>query len=108
MGKVIIKSRVFVGPFAVIRADEPGPDGTVQPIVIGEDSNVQDRAVIHALGGTGVSIGPCSSIAHGAIVHGPCDIGRRCFVGFNSVIFRATLGDGALVMSPSPGQRRNH
>ena len=97
-GKVIVESRVFIGPHAVIRADEPSPDGTVQPILIGEESNVQDCATIRALGGTGVSIGPYSSIAHGAIVHSPCDIGRSCFVGFNSVIFRATLGDGALVM----------
>ena len=37
-------------------------------------------------------------MAHGAIVHGPCTIGAGCFVGFNSVVFKATLCDGAVVL----------
>ena len=98
IGRVCIRDRAFVGPHAVIRADEAGPDGTIEPIVIGESTNVQDCAIIHALGGTGVSIGPRTSIAHAAVIHGPCKIGVGCFVGFNSVVFRATLGDGVVVM----------
>ena len=98
IGNVVVEDRVFVGPHAVIRADEPGPDGTVVSIVIGEGANIQDCAVIHALGGTGVTIGPKSSIAHAAVIHGPCEIGFGCFVGFRSVVFRATLGDGAIVL----------
>lgn len=98
IGRVIIEDRVFIGPHAVIRADEPTSDGTVVPIAIGEGANIQDCVVIHALGGTGVTIGPKSSIAHAAVIHGPCEIGLGCFVGFNSVVFRATLGDGAIVM----------
>lgn len=98
IGRVCIGGRAFVGPHAVIRADEAGPNGTVEPIVIGECANVQDCAVIHALGGTGVTIGPSASIAHAAVIHGPCKIGAGCFVGFHSVVFRATLGDGVFVM----------
>jgi carbonic anhydrase/acetyltransferase-like protein (isoleucine patch superfamily) len=52
----------------------------------------------HALGGTVVRISPGSSVAHGAVIHGPCEIGANCFVGFGSVVFNATLGDGAVVM----------
>lgn len=98
IGRVYVGERVFIGPNAVLRADETGPDGTVEPIVIGDGANVQDCVVIHALGGTGVTIGPRTSIAHAAVIHGPCEIGAGCFVGFQSVVFRATLGDGALVM----------
>jgi len=101
IGNVIVKDRVFVGPHAVLRGDEPGPDGTVQPIVVREGANVQDCVVVHALGGTRVDIGPNSSIAHGAILHGPCQIGANCFIGFNSVVFRATLGDDVVVMHQS-------
>lgn len=101
IGRVRIGDRVFVGPHAVIRADETGPDGTVEPIVIGESTNVQDCAIIHALGGTGVTIGRRTSIAHAAVIHGPCKIGARCFVGFNSVVFQATLADGVIVMHQS-------
>lgn len=98
IGRVRIGDRAFVGPHAVIRADEAGPDETVEPIIIGESTNVQDCAIIHALGGTGVTIGPRTSVAHAAVIHGPCQIGVGCFVGFNSVVFHATLRDGAVVM----------
>ena len=53
---------------------------------------------MHALGGTGVKIGPGSSIAHATVIHGPCEIGADCFVGFGSVVFNATLGNGVMVM----------
>lgn len=98
IGNIRIGAKVYVGPCAVIRADEPGPDGKVVPITIGAEANVQDGVILHALGGTGVSIGPGTSIAHGAVVHGPCRIGRGSFVGFNSVIFNATLGARVVVM----------
>lgn len=98
IGNVHVGPKAFVGPNAVIRADEPGPDGKVAPIVIGEGSNVQDCVVIHALGGTRVEIAPGTSIAHGAVIHGPCDVGEGCFVGFNSVVFKATLGKGVIVL----------
>ena len=98
IGRVVVGSGVFIGPHAVIRADEPGPDGRVQPIVVGDGANVQDGVVIHALGGTGVRIGPRASISHAAVVHGPCKIGSGCFIGFNAVVFNAVLGDGVIVM----------
>jgi carbonic anhydrase/acetyltransferase-like protein (isoleucine patch superfamily) len=98
IGRVYVGNRTFIGPHAIIRADEPGPDGTIEPIIIGESANVQDCAIIHALGGTGVTIGSRTSITHAAVIHGPCKIGNGCFVGFNSVVFHATLGDGVVVM----------
>ena len=97
-GRVRIGARVFIGPHAAIRADEPDPDGVVEPIVIAAGSNVQDCVVVHALGGTRVEIGTGTSLAHAAVVHGPCKIGADCFVGFNSVVFNATLGNGVVVM----------
>ena len=98
IGNVTIGARVFVGPQATVRADEPGPDGTVAPITIGEESNVQDGVVIHSLGGARVQIGVGTSIAHGAVVHGPCEIGRDSFIGFNTVVYDATLGERVVVM----------
>lgn len=98
IGHVSVGERAFIGPNAVLRADEPGPDGRVQPIIVAEEANLQDCVVVHALGGTGVKIGPGTSVAHAAIVHGPCQIGANCFIGFNSVVFKATLGDGVVVM----------
>src|SRR5690606_3482666 len=38
-GKVVIGENVFVGPYAVIRADEVDDSGTMEPITIGANSN---------------------------------------------------------------------
>lgn len=96
-GKVIIKARVFVGPYVVIRADELDAEGQIQPIVIGAHSNIQDGVVIHSKSGAAVQIGEYSSIAHRAIVHGPCVVGNRVFIGFNSVLFNCRIADGCVV-----------
>jgi carbonic anhydrase/acetyltransferase-like protein (isoleucine patch superfamily) len=98
IGNIQLGEKVFVGPNAVIRADEPRPDGKVEAIVIESEVNVQDGAIIHALGGSPVHIGKGSSLAHGAVIHGPCKVGEGCFVGFKSVVFKAELGDGVVIL----------
>jgi carbonic anhydrase/acetyltransferase-like protein (isoleucine patch superfamily) len=97
VGKVQIGAGVFVGPNAVIRADELGDSGGVESIVIGPECNVQDAVIIHSLGGKSVNVGARTSLAHGCVVHGPCNIGEGCFVGFRAVVFNAALGNGAFV-----------
>lgn len=78
---------------AIIRADEPGSS-----IFIADGCNVQDNVIIHALSHSQVLINRNTSLAHGCIVHGPCHIGKGCFVGFGSVVFDCTVGDDTLVM----------
>jgi len=97
IGRVEIGARVYIGPNAVIRADEPDENGKVAPIIIADDCNIQDSVIVHALGGTGVTVAPRSSLSHGVIVHGPCTIGEGCFVGFGAVVFNASLGSGVFV-----------
>ena len=96
-GKVIVNENVFIGPYAVIRADEVNEAGDMEPIVIGADSNIQDGVVIHCKDGGGVVIGRGTSIAHRSIVHGPCSVGDNVFIGFNSVLFNCSVGDGSVV-----------
>lgn len=43
IGNVTIEENVFVGPNAVIRADEPGSS-----IILQSNCNVQDNVVIHS------------------------------------------------------------
>ena len=93
MGNVTIGDNVFIAPNATIRCDEPGSE-----IFIGSDCNIQDNVVIHSLANCKVVIGHGTSIGHGSIIHGPCEIGERCFVGFGSVVFKSVLGDDAMVM----------
>ncbi|WP_298014617.1 carbonate dehydratase [uncultured Aquabacterium sp.] len=96
-GKVIVHENVFIGPYAVIRADEVDASGDMEPIVIGAHSNIQDGVVIHSKSGAAVTIGERTSIAHRAIVHGPCEVGDGAFIGFNSVLFNCKIGAGCVV-----------
>lgn len=96
-GKIVVEENVFIGPYAVIRADEVNDAGDMEPIVIGAHSNIQDGVVIHCKAGGGVTIGRGTSIAHRSIVHGPCTVGDQVFVGFNSVLFNCTVGDGSVI-----------
>lgn len=96
-GHVIIEDNVFVGPYAVIRADETDENGDMEPITIAADSNIQDGVVIHSKAGARVSIGERTSIAHRSIIHGPCSIGNNVFIGFNSVVFRTHIADGCVL-----------
>lgn len=109
MGSVKLGKRVFVAPFASIRGDEG------QHIHIGNESNVQDGVVIHGLetfeAGReipensvtvdgqrySVYIGERVSLAHQAQVHGPVRIGNDTFVGMQSLIFRAELGNHVVI-----------
>jgi len=92
IGKVRIGKNVFVGPHAVVRADEPKSS-----VVIGDNCNIQDRVIIHALKESSVDIEDNISLSHGCIIHGPCKIGKGCFIGFGSVVFRADIGERVCV-----------
>lgn len=96
-GKVIIGDHVFVGPYVVIRADEVNEQGGMEPVVIGAGSNIQDGVVIHSKAGGRVEIGEFTSIAHRAIVHGPCRIGDHVFIGFNAVVFNCEIGARSVI-----------
>jgi carbonic anhydrase/acetyltransferase-like protein (isoleucine patch superfamily) len=96
-GKVIIEDNVFIGPYAVIRADEVDETGDMEPIIIKRDSNIQDGVVIHSKSGAAVCIGERTSIAHRSIIHGPCKVGNDVFIGFNTVAFRTQIGNGCVV-----------
>ena len=97
IGNVKIARDVFVGPLTVIRADQRGPDGKVAPIRIDSEVSIQDNVIIHADPGASVIIGPRTSIAHGAIVHGPCTIGQECFIALRATLYKATLEDNVWI-----------
>ena len=56
IGNVKIGPRVYVGPNAVIRADEAEGSLEVMPIEIGPECNVQDGVIVHALSDSSQSI----------------------------------------------------
>ena len=73
----ILGPGAFIGPNAVIRADEVDSKGEVKSIEIRAECNVQDGVIIHALCGTQVTVGQRTSLAHSCIIHGPCTLGRK-------------------------------
>jgi carbonic anhydrase/acetyltransferase-like protein (isoleucine patch superfamily) len=104
IGNVQIAADVFIGPLTVIRADELGPEGRVERIVIEEEVNIQDGVIIHSHGGKSVTLGRRTTVAHGVAIHGPCTIGADCFLSMRSMVYSATIEDsvwigmGAIIM----------
>lgn len=100
-GEVRIGERVLVAPNVSIRADE----GT--PFQICPGSNFQDGAILHGhkqecvigLDGERCSIwvGERTTVAHGAILHGPLLIKGRCFIGPSSHVWGSTIGNGCVI-----------
>lgn len=97
IGNVKIGKNVFVAPLAVIRSDEPGPDGKVSPIILEEECNIQDGVIIHSHGGDEVVVGARTSVAHGVAIHGPCRIKEDCFIAMRSTLYSANLEPGVWV-----------
>lgn len=91
IGKVTLGDDVSVWPCAVIRGD-------VHHIRIGNRSNVQDGAVVHAThpgpfnpDGYPTTVGEEVIIGHNAVIHG-CTIGNRVLIGMGAIVL-----DGAVV-----------
>jgi carbonic anhydrase/acetyltransferase-like protein (isoleucine patch superfamily) len=109
IGDVRLGRRVMVAPFASIRGDEG------QPIRIGSRTNIQDGVVLHALETLdnghvnennlvehngkqyAIYIGDEVSLAHQSQVHGPAKVGDRVFVGMQSLVFKAEIGEGSVL-----------
>ena len=90
IGDVRLAARASVWFGAVVRADNT-------PILIGEDTNLQDGAVGHSDPGALLTIGARVTIGHQAIVHG-CTISDDCLIGMGARILNgAVLGPECLV-----------
>lgn len=71
--------------------------GDNEPIVIGEDTNVQEHTVMHTDPGSPLTIGKGCTIGHRAMLHG-CTIGDGSLVGMGAIILNgARIGKNSLV-----------
>ncbi len=90
IGKVRLMRNASVWFGAVIRGDN-------ELITIGENSNVQDGAVLHTDPGLELVIGKNCTIGHKAILHG-CTIGENSLIGMGATILnRAQIGRNCLI-----------
>jgi carbonic anhydrase/acetyltransferase-like protein (isoleucine patch superfamily) len=90
IGKVRIGPGVGIWFGAVVRGDG-------EPIVIGEDTNLQEHAIVHTDPGFPATIGQGCTIGHRAIVHG-ATVGDNVLIGMGAIVLNgATIGDNSLV-----------
>ncbi|MEL6977138.1 MAG: gamma carbonic anhydrase family protein [Pseudomonadota bacterium] len=90
MGKVRLLPGASVWFNAVLRGDN-------EWIEIGENSNVQDGAVLHTDPGCPLTVGANCTVGHNAILHG-CTLEPGCLVGMGATVLnRAVIPSGALV-----------
>lgn len=90
IGDVRLSTRASVWFGAVIRADNT-------PILIGEETNVQDGAVGHSDPGAPLTIGARVTVGHQAILHG-CTVQDGALIGMGArVLNGAVIGEQCLV-----------
>jgi len=90
IGKVRLERHASVWFGAVLRGDN-------ELILVGENSNVQDGAVLHTDMGAPLSIGRNCTIGHKAILHG-CAIGDNSLIGMGATILNhAKIGRNCLI-----------
>lgn len=90
IGSVILEHNVSVWFGAVLRGDN-------DIISVGENSNVQDGAVLHTDPGIRLSIGRNVIVGHLVMLHG-CTIGDGSLIGIKSVIMNdAVIGKECLI-----------
>jgi carbonic anhydrase/acetyltransferase-like protein (isoleucine patch superfamily) len=90
IGRVRLLPMASVWFGAVIRGDN-------EWITIGENSNVQDGAVLHTDLGLRLIVGQNCTIGHKAVLHG-CEVGANTLIGMGAVILnRAKIGSNCLI-----------
>ena len=86
VGDVTLGKHVSVWYNAVLRGDEGA-------IKVGDNTNIQDRAVMHEE----TTVGAGCTIGHGAIVHG-CTVGDNVLIGMGATVLNgAKIGDNCIV-----------
>ena len=96
IGRVRLGRNVSVWFGAVLRGD-------TNTIEVGDDSNIQDNAVVHVDDDAPTIIGDRVTVGHAAVVHG-CSVGSGSLIGIGSKILSharigafCIVGAGALV-----------
>ncbi|MDI9394914.1 MAG: carbonic anhydrase [Euryarchaeota archaeon] len=110
IGNVTIGAKVMVSPMASVRGDEG------IPIFVGDESNIQDGVVLHALETVdekgkqieenlvevngkeyAVYIGERVSLAHQSQIHGPASVGNDTFIGMQAFVFKSRVGNNCVL-----------
>lgn len=90
IGSVVLEAHASVWFQAVLRGD-------TDLITIGEESNVQDGAVLHTDAGIRLTLGRGVTVGHKVMLHG-CEVGDYSLVGIGAIVLnRARIGKHCLI-----------
>ena len=90
IGSVILKKNANIWFNTTLRGDN-------DPIIVGENSNIQDGSVCHTDDGMPLTIGNNVTVGHKVILHS-CTIGDNSLIGMGSTILNnAKIGNNCLV-----------
>jgi carbonic anhydrase/acetyltransferase-like protein (isoleucine patch superfamily) len=100
IGDVVLGENCSVWPMSVIRGD-------VNSIRLGDDSNIQDNAVLHVshVGefnskGAALTIGNRVTVGHSAVLHG-CRIDDSCLIGMGAIIMDDAIVENQVMIGAS-------
>ncbi len=101
IGKIVLKKNASVWWGSVLRGDN-------EPIVVGENSNVQDCSVLHTDMGAPLTIGANVTIGHQAMLHG-CTIGDNVLIGIKATLLNhSVIAEYCLVGAHALVTERKH
>ena len=90
IGDVSLKKNASVWFGSVLRGDN-------DPIIFGENSNIQDNSVCHTDDGMPLIIGNNVTVGHKVILHS-CTVGDNSLIGMGSTVLnKAKIGNNCLV-----------
>ncbi len=90
VGNVTLKKNSSIWFGAVLRGDN-------DPIVVGENSNVQDNSVLHTDLGEPLTIGDNVTVGHMVMMHG-CTVGDNSLIGIGAIVLGgARIGRNCLI-----------
>ena len=94
IGEVVLGNQSSIWFGAVLRGD-------IEPIIVGERSNIQDNSVAHTSRNQPVILGADVTVGHNAILHG-CKIGNNCLIGMGAILLDGCeIGDNCIVAAGS-------
>jgi carbonic anhydrase/acetyltransferase-like protein (isoleucine patch superfamily) len=89
-GSVALHHNASIWFNAVVRGDN-------EPITIGENSNVQDGAVLHTDPGYPLTLGKNVTVGHMVMLHG-CSVGDNTLIGIGALIMNgAVIGKNCII-----------
>ena len=90
IGDVTLHNQASIWFGAVLRGD-------IEPIIIGERSNIQDNSVAHTSRSQPVILGDDVTVGHKVTLHG-CTVGNNCLIGMGAILLDGCeIGDNCII-----------